>query len=47
MPNERCVQVLCGMSKIYSLPGTRIGWLATHDSELLRRVGELKVCVRA
>lgn len=30
------------MSKTYGLPGLRIGWLATHDAALLRRVAQLK-----
>jgi len=30
------------MSKAYGLPGLRIGWIATHDRALLRRVAELK-----
>ena len=30
------------MSKSYGLPGLRIGWIATHDRALLRRVAELK-----
>ena len=30
------------MSKAYGLPGLRIGWIATHDAELLRRVASLK-----
>ena len=30
------------MSKAYGLPGLRIGWIATHDGELLRRVASLK-----
>jgi len=38
---ERAVS-LSGMSKVYGLPGLRIGWLASRDTELLKRVGELK-----
>lgn len=30
------------MSKAFGLPGLRIGWLATHDADLLRRVSALK-----
>jgi aspartate/methionine/tyrosine aminotransferase len=30
------------LSKTYGLPGLRIGWLATHDSEVLGRVAQLK-----
>ena len=30
------------MSKSYGLPGLRIGWIATHDEELRRRVIDLK-----
>lgn len=33
---------LCGMSKVWGLPGLRIGWLASHDQELLTRIMELK-----
>lgn len=33
---------LCGMSKTFSLPGLRVGWLATHDGELLRRIAAAK-----
>jgi aspartate/methionine/tyrosine aminotransferase len=38
---ERAVS-LSGMSKTYGLPGLRIGWLASQDRTLLRRVSELK-----
>jgi aspartate/methionine/tyrosine aminotransferase len=38
---ERAVS-LSGMSKVYGLPGVRIGWLAGRDRELLGRVGQLK-----
>jgi len=33
---------LSGLSKAYGLPGLRVGWLATRDHDLLRRVAELK-----
>lgn len=33
---------LSGLSKSYGLPGLRIGWLATQDSEVLQRVSRLK-----
>ena len=33
---------LSGMSKAYSLPGLRLGWLATKDEQLLGRINELK-----
>jgi aspartate/methionine/tyrosine aminotransferase len=33
---------LSGMSKAYGLPGLRIGWLASRDTDLLGRVAELK-----
>ena len=33
---------LGSISKTYGLPGLRTGWLATHDSSLLRAVVELK-----
>jgi len=39
--SERAVS-LCGMSKVYALPGLRIGWLATRDSKLMVRLKELK-----
>lgn len=38
---ERAVS-LSGTSKVYGLPGLRIGWLASRDRELLGRVVELK-----
>jgi len=38
---ERCVS-LGSMSKTYGLPGLRIGWLASHDRDLLARIGLLK-----
>jgi aspartate/methionine/tyrosine aminotransferase len=38
---ERAVS-LSGTSKVYGLPGLRIGWLATRDQRLLGRVAELK-----
>jgi aspartate/methionine/tyrosine aminotransferase len=31
------------VSKAYGLPGLRIGWLASRDGELLRRIRELKL----
>ena len=33
---------LSGMSKTYSLPGLRVGWLATHDRELYARLAAYK-----
>jgi aspartate/methionine/tyrosine aminotransferase len=33
---------LAGLSKTFSAPGLRIGWLATHDRELLARLGAMK-----
>ncbi len=33
---------LWGMSKTFSLPGLRIGWLACRDSQLLDRIARLK-----
>jgi aspartate/methionine/tyrosine aminotransferase len=33
---------LSGMSKVFGLAGTRIGWLVTHDSALFDRVASLK-----
>jgi aspartate/methionine/tyrosine aminotransferase len=30
------------LSKTYGLPGLRIGWMATHDAALLRRMAGLK-----
>lgn len=33
---------LSGMSKAYGLPGLRIGWLASQDADILRRVAQLK-----
>ncbi len=33
---------LSGLSKAFGLPGLRVGWLATRDRELRRRVAELK-----
>ncbi len=30
------------MSKTYGLPGLRLGWLASHDAEILRKCTELK-----
>eukprot|EP00937_MAST-01D_sp_MAST-1D-sp2_P001503 g1503.t1 len=33
---------LAGMSKVFAMPGLRIGWLATQDAALLARVQELR-----
>ncbi len=33
---------LFGLSKTFSLPGLRIGWLSTTDRALLARIGEFK-----
>jgi aspartate/methionine/tyrosine aminotransferase len=33
---------LSGMSKVFGLAGLRIGWVATHDQELLERMKNLK-----
>ncbi|MFA4966037.1 MAG: aminotransferase class I/II-fold pyridoxal phosphate-dependent enzyme [Thermoleophilia bacterium] len=33
---------LCGLSKSFSLPGLRVGWLATRDRELAARVAAAK-----
>ncbi|MCK4897708.1 MAG: aminotransferase class I/II-fold pyridoxal phosphate-dependent enzyme [Anaerolineales bacterium] len=33
---------LFGLSKTFGMPGLRIGWLATQDTELLKRVSRLK-----
>ncbi len=30
------------MSKTYGLPGLRIGWISTHDADLLQRMAQLK-----
>ena len=38
---ERAVS-LSGMSKVFGLAGTRIGWLVTHDGALLARMAALK-----
>ncbi len=38
---ERAVS-LFGLSKTFGLPGLRIGWLASQDSKVLKRVNELK-----
>jgi len=38
---ERAVS-LSGMSKVFGLPGLRIGWLAAQDTQLLHRIRELK-----
>lgn len=34
--------VLSGVSKTISLPGLRVGWLATQDEALMARLGQLK-----
>jgi aspartate/methionine/tyrosine aminotransferase len=39
--NERAVS-LGVMSKTYGLPGLRIGWIATHNAEILARMAALK-----
>ena len=33
---------LGGMSKTYGCPGLRIGWLATHATDVLHRIGIAK-----
>lgn len=33
---------LCGMSKIFGLPGLRIGWLTTKDKEIFQRLVRFK-----
>jgi aspartate/methionine/tyrosine aminotransferase len=33
---------LCGMSKSFSLPGLRLGWLIIHDGELMERLQSFK-----
>ncbi|HTU81306.1 MAG TPA: aminotransferase class I/II-fold pyridoxal phosphate-dependent enzyme, partial [Candidatus Acidoferrales bacterium] len=33
---------LGGLAKAHGLPGLRIGWIATHDAELYRRMAEFK-----
>lgn len=33
---------LGGLSKAFALPGLRVGWLATRDTALMRRIAELK-----
>jgi aspartate/methionine/tyrosine aminotransferase len=33
---------LGSMSKTYGLPGLRLGWLATHDAQVLRKCADLK-----
>lgn len=38
---ERAVS-LAGLSKVYGLPGLRIGWLATRDRDLITRTAQLK-----
>jgi aspartate/methionine/tyrosine aminotransferase len=38
---ERAIS-LSGLSKAYGLPGLRIGWLASHNGDLIKRACELK-----
>jgi aspartate/methionine/tyrosine aminotransferase len=38
---ERAVS-LSGMSKAFSMPGVRVGWLASRDDGLMARIAELK-----
>eukprot|EP00884_Botryococcus_braunii_P007712 jgi/Botrbrau1/16942/Bobra.49_2s0008.2 len=38
---ERAIS-LSGLSKAYGLPGLRLGWLASQNKDVLRRVAELK-----
>jgi aspartate/methionine/tyrosine aminotransferase len=38
---ERAVS-LSGMSKAFSMPGLRVGWLATRDAALMARIAEMK-----
>ena len=38
---------LCGVSKSFSVPGLRIGWIASHDKGVMKRLAELKDYVRA
>merc|ERR1719350_1887983 len=33
---------LCGMSKTFSMPGIRIGWLVLRDEEILQKVKVMK-----
>ena len=33
---------LCGMSKAFSMPGLRIGWVAMQDTQLLQHILQLK-----
>jgi len=33
---------LCGMSKTFSLPGLRVGWLVTRDADLMARLAAAK-----
>jgi len=33
---------LCGLSKTFSLPGLRVGWLVTHDRDAYRRLAAAK-----
>jgi aspartate/methionine/tyrosine aminotransferase len=38
---ERAIS-LSGLSKSYGLPGLRVGWLASQDTELLKRISQFK-----
>lgn len=33
---------LCGLSKTFGLPGLRIGWIVSHNQDVLERVSQLK-----
>ncbi len=39
---SRRAVTLCGLSKSFSLPGLRVGWLVTHDRETARRLAVAK-----
>lgn len=39
---SRRAVTLCGLSKTFSLPGLRVGWLVTHDREVYRRLAAAK-----
>ena len=41
MDYEKCI-VLHGLSKTIGCPGLRMGWIATHNREILARLAELK-----
>lgn len=34
--------VLSGMSKVYGMPGTRVGWLATQQKDLMYEINKFK-----